>query len=258
MKRRTFLTATSGLLALNFYGIPAKAAGDSSRPKFAALSLIGNTLNVITYRPTVGTKLDSNLKQSADLPGAPFDITALRTIQSAIGASDAGRDVLLYTAPKTELFGRPGALFDGDQLRLPNDLAASMKKDGATHLVLVTRSRHEAQFKVTTGTIGTGQLEGIGFYIDRHKKTRNLDSGEHSFGYLAPFVCLQLSLVELSSAKVLRQETINASKIIGTVQNPQDGLNPWQALSNEEKVSTLDQMIERELQFNTAKLIEGI
>lgn len=257
MKRRSWLVMTPILLALNLYGAHAVAASDSSKPRYAVLSLIGEKLNVVTYQPTVNSKLDRNIKQSADLPGAPFDVTALRTIQSTIKSGDSQAQVLLYKSPSTELFGDPWALFDGGKLKLPADLVEAMKKDGATHLVLVTRNRQSANLRVAQGTIGSGRLEGIGFYIDRTRKMHNTDTGEHSVGYLAPYVYLQLSLVDLSSGAILRQESITTSNTIGSAHNPKDGFDPWQVLSPEEKMSTLDRMIERELQANTFKFISG-
>ncbi|MDC8770616.1 hypothetical protein [Roseateles albus] len=254
MKRRNLLLALAAATVLGegFLGQLAQAA--SPETKFAALSLIGDSINVVTFQTTVGSKLDRNIKQSAAIPDAPFDVTALRTIQASVKELKGPGEVLLYRSPSIDLFGDPWALFDGNKLLLPPNLVEAMKKDGASHLLLLTRNRQDAKLATTQGAVGSGRLEGIGFYIDRQKRMYNTDTLESGQGFLAPYTYLQLSLVDLSNAQVLQQQTISSSQTIGSARS-KDGFDPWQALSPEDKVDTLERMIEKELRQAVPALI---
>ena len=253
MKRRTMLCAlTATALSAGLTSPSALAAG--VEPKFAVLSLIGDSINVVTFQPTVGSKLDRNIKQSAAIPDAPFDVTALRTIQASIKQLKGPGEVLLYRSPSIDLFGDPWALFDGTTLRLPPALVAGMQKDGASHLLLLTRNRQDAKLATSQGFVGSGRLEGIGFYIDRQRTMYSTETQESGVGFLAPYTYLQLSLVDLSNAQVLQQQSISSSQTIGSARS-EDGFDPWKSLSPQAKISTLEWMIEKELRQAVPSLI---
>ncbi len=255
MKRRLVVLTAAALMATAGMNKAAAAAlALDSGSKFAVLSLIGYSINVVTYQPTVGSKMDRNIQQTAAVAEAPFDITALRTIQSSLKEASGPGEVLLYRSPSIELFGDPRALFEDSKLLLPADFIAAMKKDGATHLLLLTRSRQDAKLTLERASIGSGRLEGIGFYVDRQTRVYNTETLQTSIGVLAPYAYLQLSLVDLATAKVLQQQLISSSHTISST-NQEDGFDPWRAMSTEVKVSTLDQMIERELRQALPALI---
>ncbi|MCV2370111.1 hypothetical protein [Roseateles oligotrophus] len=256
MNRRLMLISAAALLgAAGLSGHAAAALSVGADAKFAALSLIGDSINVVTFQPTLGSKMDRNIKQSAAITNAPFDVTALRAIQASVKQAMGAAEVLLYRSPSIELFGDPWALFDGSKLVLPPDLVAAMKKDGASHLLLLTRNRQDAKLATTQGSVGSGRLEGIGFYVDRQKRMNNSATQESGIGFLAPYTYLQLSLVDLSNAQVLQQQSISSSQTIGSPRS-EDGFDPWKALSPEEKVSTLERMIEREVGQTVLELIK--
>lgn len=256
MQRRVLLCALAATaLSAGLSSPGALAAGPE--PKFAVLSLIGDKINVVTFQPTVNSKMDRNIKQSAAIPEAPFDVTALRAVQASIKELKGPGEVLLYRSPSIELFGDPWGLFEGSTLRLPPDLVAAMKKDGASHLLLLTRNRQGAQLQMINGSVGSGRLEGIGFYIDRQMYVRDSKTQESSQGFLAPYTYLQLSLVDLSNLQILQQQSISSSRTIGSARS-EDGFDPWQTLSPEDKISTLERMLETELREAVPALIAPI
>jgi hypothetical protein len=253
MQRRIFLCALAATALSAALSSPsALAAGPA--PKFAVLSLIGDKINVVTFQPTVNSKMDRNIKQSAAIPDASFDVTALRAVQAGIKELKGPGEVLLYRSPSIELFGDPWALFDGTKLRLPPDLVAAMQKDGASHLLLVTRNRQGAQLKMINGSVGSGRLEGIGFYIDRQMYVQDSRTQESGQGFLAPYTYLQLSLIDLANAEVLQQQSISSSQTF-TSAHSDGGFDPWQALSPADKIGSLEQMIETELRDALPALI---
>ena len=89
----------------------------------------------------------------------------------------------------TELFAAQARMLEEDapvKSFLPT-LRPVLEKAGATHVVLVTKLRQEARLRILDGTIGAGKIEGVGFYIDKGVRMRNVDTGEMSQGYVAPF-----------------------------------------------------------------------
>ena len=72
------------------------AQGDP--PRFAVLSLIGESMTVVTYQPAVGSNLDKNLHETITLPDAIFDKTALLAASDAVTTGDAGASVVLLSA----------------------------------------------------------------------------------------------------------------------------------------------------------------
>ena len=224
------------------FAAAATQAQPGSRPvKYAVLSLIGNKLNLVTAQMPTGSHLDRNIQQSVPLTQAPFDGTALATIQALLPPDTFS----LYLSSSTALLA-PDSLFDGKKLALPQALSDGMKADGATHLLLLTRFRQPTQLRFTDSKAGYGQLEGMGFYIDRQQGVKDEDSREVSRGFLAPYAYLRLSLIELSTGAVLAERNISASTTVGTV-NLKNSVNPWDALSAEEKIELLNTLLAREL-----------
>lgn len=257
MKRRLILLSAAALLSVGGLSAATSAglsAGERGSAKFAALSLIGDSINVVTFQPTVGSNMGRNIHQSVATPGGPFDLTALVAIQASIKDRLGLGEVLLYRSPISELFGEPAALFKGSKLVLPPGLIAGMKNDGATHLLLLTRNSQEARLAVKQGAVGSGRLEGIGFYVDRQQRVCDTNTRECGVGFLAPYTYLQLSLVDLSNAQVLQQQTISGSGTISSTRSD-DGFDPWKALSPERKISTLEDMIKAELSQTVPVLV---
>jgi hypothetical protein len=252
MKRRILVLA--GLAAI-LSSHAARAQPAVSPPKYAVLSLIGEKFNLVTTRLTTGSHLDYNFTQSVSLPGAPFDITALSTIQDSVKSATGQQEVLLYTTALPDLFNKQLGLFDGSRLVLPPELLATMKKDGANLLLLLTRHRQDATLAVREGYIGNGRMEGIGYYVDRQTRLERTDTSEKGNGFLAAFLYLQLSLVDLGDARVLRQQHINASTVLPTA-GKRVGFDPWEVLSPQEKLNELDRMIKTELKQAVPQIIE--
>jgi len=75
---------------------------------------------------------------------------------------------------------------------------------------------------------------------------RRSDTRERGIGFLAPFVYIRLSLVDLKAAVVVREQVVTASATLSAAQ-AKNGFDPWDALNPAQKVETLGRMIEREV-----------
>jgi hypothetical protein len=201
---------------------------DEGARKYAALSLIGETMSVVAYVGDTGAQLSQNRHESVSLGSQLFDTTALGAVQQSLKARDPRKPVALFLGTSPTLFAEQAKLFDGQRVVLPQDLGAAMKKAGATHLFLITRHRGATAIQGYNGTFGSGTLEGLGYYIDNDLRTWVHREGGTARGFLAPFVYLRISLVDLETSMIEREQFITWSVMLSAVKsesgNPRDVL----------------------------------
>jgi len=227
---------------------PARAqTPPSTPPTWAVLSLVGDQLDAVTYQPQIGTHLDANSHQPIPMGGADvLDTVALRATNKALRASAPFRDVALLAASSPETFVDESRFFSGGHVTLPADVEEAVRQAGASCLVLITKHRADARLRVRDGFIGSGKLEGLGFYLDTVHRMRDGDTAERTVGFLAPFAYVDVTLVDVASHAVLRQVTITASETV-TPTRPANGAAVWDALSGPEKIAALSQLLSSNL-----------
>ncbi len=244
MKRRHFVSACGSV----WLAASAGAAAPASARNYAVVSLMGDKLNLVGHRMSTGSHLDRNSHESFAVSGGVFDQAAMVAAHEGLKRADADATVHVFAAGSGgELFDNQGRFFDGAKVSLPPVLATPLDQDGATHLLLITKHRGEARLKTADGnSLGSGKLEGVGFYIDRTKRMRRSDTGEASSGFLAPFVYIKLCLIDLKTSTVLHEQSVIASSTLSTAR-AKEGMDPWDVLSATEKVDTLRGMIHDEV-----------
>ena len=225
-----------------------------SERTYAVLSLIGDVLHVVTYQPRTGTSRDPNRRESIALADAHFDKVALMATDTALRKQDPKTMTILLASRSPELFRDQEALFAGSRVSLPSDIADAVKKSGATHLVLLTKYRGEARLQAAQGSLGSGKLQGLGFYVDGHYRLSRSDTGEVGWGFLAPFAYIRLSLVNATNFEVVSEEITTATQTLSSARN-KEGSDPWGILTPDQKVQTLSNMITRELSGAVPALI---
>ena len=235
--------------------LPASAA--DAPAKYAVLSLIGDSLTLVSHRPSVGTRVDPNLRDTVALTDPVFDDTVLLTAEK----------VLLQVAPATgapALLSTSGSSAYADARRWISDqkftappwLDAALKADRATHLLLVTKHRAEASFQFAGEKAGVGSLEGLGFFIDRQRITLRTDTGARGIGFLAPYAYFRVSLIDLASSQLIGQRLVGASASLSGADS-KDGLGPWDVLTDAEKVAYLKQLIGQEVEKAIVALVKA-
>lgn len=235
--KRPLLAAIAGLML----GAAAHAA-----PSYAVLSLVGDKIDIVTYQPVVGSQLDSNSHALLALPQDELDVAALRTINRALKAAMPDAQVALLAASTAEDFAGQERIFNGDHVALPPEIDAALRREGATTLVLVTKHHGEARMRDLNEKLGSGRVEGLGFYLDGNKEIYNRETATTSVGYIAPFVYVDVALVDLGSRTVVRRTTVEAGHVIEAAHNA-SGVNAWDALSAAEKVAMLKALLTSEL-----------
>jgi hypothetical protein len=245
--RSLFLTLLLALASVPSYAQEARL--------YAVLSLIGDRLQLVQRVPATEVTPERSVVEFIDMQERVFDqtvrIAAFDILRSAEPKSTPvmlqARDPALYAAQAQLL--EPGSVsFDA--------LRSMLVGTKATHLVLVTRYRFEAMLPTDTGHVGSGALEGLGFYIDRSKPLIAGSSGEAGYGFLAPFAYFQVSLYDIASRQVVRTERVVASKTLSAARSPEG--DPWTTLTSEQKVALLRDMITIEIKRTLPKMVRSI
>jgi len=213
--------------------------------QYAVLSLIGDRLMVAQYYPNESAfRSDGSLQAIVQLDDNAFDKTALQATDYALKAIDKSARPVLLVAKDSSLYDAHAAITRAGQssAQLLERIDPMLRGSGATHLVLITKLKHEARVQQLKDTmLGSGELEGVGFYVDAGRGAPN-QMGSANNAVLGPFAYLRLELIDLASRKVVKEEKVVASRAI---PNPGSS-NPWATLTNAEKIGTLQDIIRRE------------
>lgn len=237
------LKALAGLACV---AIGALAAAQPAPRSFAVYSEVAREINVVTFQESTGSRLSANLVSRVPIPQAALDNVVLLTARQALEQSDRGGRNWLIAPLDSDMFDPLQMPPEGATLKLPDDLAAEMKRRGLSHLLLFTRFRGDANLKSRNATLGSGPLEGLGFYIDRVTPLTRADTREDGAGFLAPFIYVRVTLVDGANGRVLRTRRVGEGHVIANVPGAGGG-DPWDVMTPTEKVQRLTDMITREI-----------
>ena len=178
--------------ALTIGGNPGAVAQTKPR-SYAVMSLVGNALHVYGVRPAVGTRTEAETRNVLEITDQVFDIAALESANKTIKHVHPGATVVLMMTQDAGLYKAQNSMFESPDANTENRdyLISLLKERGVSHLLLITKQRDFAQFKLTNGAAGTGQLEGLGFYIDDTTEFRTVNTSESSSGMVGPFAYLK-------------------------------------------------------------------
>lgn len=243
-------------VVLLMLGPACGASAAEAERRYAVLSLIGDSLTLVTHRPAVGTRVDPNIRDTVALSDTVFDDTVLlasdRVLRSAAPRSTS---TLLATSGPAAYAESRGWIKE-QKFAAPKWLAEALKAERATHLLLVTKYRAEARFQFVGKMEGVGWLEGLGYYIDRLMTTLRADTGAQGVGYLAPYAYFGIALIDLSSSTLVKEHRATATRPISAADS-KEGFTPWDVLSNAEKVDVLKQLIDAEIERSLPALVSA-
>ncbi|HEX7607010.1 MAG TPA: hypothetical protein VF348_09900 [Usitatibacter sp.] len=218
-------------------------AADEDRT-YAIVSLLGDGLSIVIHEVSTGSRVDRNPRSFVKLETPALDRAALFAADDAIKRAVPGaRTVLLEVRDPAAYAAQSRALDEGgDARRVLAAIGPTLEQSKATHVVLFTKWRHEAMLTLPDGHAGSGQLEGLGFYIDRKMQIVNREASEPFLGFLSAFAYFRVSLIEAATGKALAEESIYVSETSLSV----GGKHPWDTMTSQEKVSALQSMVRRE------------
>ncbi|HEY8878681.1 MAG TPA: hypothetical protein VIN03_14025, partial [Roseateles sp.] len=222
---------------------PAPVADDKTPRdpnKFAALSLLGDNVQLISLTPARGDTVQSG--EWTATPTGGLDNTVLQTLNIAVKDGGKDREIKLYTSTTRSLYGDPANLFVDGKLSLPGKLGDAVRQSGAATLLLVTRSRQEPALAAALPPRILTTLEGPGFVLDQRPSAQIGFDGQPGKPVLAPYVSIRVALIDLGDLKLRREQSL---AVAGRL--PVQGDNPWAATTPEQRVQALEALIEAEL-----------
>lgn len=224
----------------------ATAQADPVPKKYAIASLIGDGFTIVTYRRSVGSHLDQNAHDRIATNSPALDHTAMLATDDAVHKVMPNAATLMLAASAPSAYASAANLFDDKRFLAPEWLAPSLQSEHATHLILITKLKAETNIRFADGNVGTGKLEGVGFYVDHQLRTQRLDTGESGNGFLAPFAYIKVSLIDLASGTVIKEQRIAASRV-RTTAHSKDAVDASDALTPIQKLKVMQSMLKNEI-----------
>lgn len=224
---------------------PAPAAEDKTPrdpSKFAALSLLGDSVQLLSLTPARGDTVQSGEWTAS--PAGGLDNAVLQALNEAVKAGGQDREAKLYTSATRSLFGDPANLFVDGKLSLPGKLGEAVRQSGASRLLLVTRSRQEPALAAALPARILATLEGPGFVLDQRPSAQIGFDGQPGRAVLAPYVSIRVALVDLGDLKLKREQSLAVAARLPVAA---DAANPWAATTAEQRLKALEALIEAEL-----------
>ena len=247
------------LLSFAMAGAALGQTAPAAAPKIAVTSLVGDAMNITHRRDSTGTNIRSNPVDVVKIPNPVFDHAVLKAIQEALARAVPGAAVALLRVPAAGSSGDPALLFVDGKVAAAHPLVEGLRQQGFTHLVAATKLRATNVVKLADDMkIGTGQLEGLGFYIDLTMNVErvNTTSTNTAQGIIAPHLYMQLSLIDLGKLEAVRTQSITDNSVVASSSNP-SGTDPWGALTGEQKVNALQRLIQFSVSRATPLLFQS-
>ena len=235
----------------------AAASAFAAEPRYAVLSLLSDRLTIVTRDMSTGSNIDRNHREAFAVPGNLLDKNMVLDMDDAVRAAGSKDGAVLLFTSDPGIFARQAQLLDesGGTAALLEAVRPVLKGVNATRLVLASKYRHDARLQVQDGYVGSGQLEGLGFYVDRFYEPRRIGIIGVAPGYLAVYTYFKLSLIDLATGHVMREVPVFASETrLGTEDKSASG-HPWDSMSSEEKVSAIDRLLKTETPIAMGKLL---
>jgi hypothetical protein len=219
--------------------------------KFAALSLLGDSVQLISLTPARGDTPQTG--EWTSTPAGGLDNAVLQALNDAVKAGGDKREIKLYTSSTRSLFGDPANLFVDGKLNLPGKLGDAVRQSGAARLLLVTRSRQEPALANALPARILATLEGPGFVLDQRPSALIGFDGQPGQPVFAPFVSIRVALIDLSDMKLRREQSMAVATRLPVAAEA--AANPWVATTAEQRLKALEALIESELPRAMAGLV---
>ena len=243
------------IVVLWFVATSSAVAAPADGPqKYIVLSRIGDALSIVGYRPTVGSRLDTNAHDTILTPEHTFDRVALGAAERALHRAMPAASVTMLGSTSSEPYPDREAFIDDHRLTSPAWLDQAIAGCACDRLVLITKYSSDARVHGRDSSYGSGKLSGLGFYIDRDLRTRRGDTGERGRGFISPFVYIAVTLVDTRDRQVLAQRVVTASRMVSAARSTESA-DPWEALSADEKSRAITGIIEREVPKSIAEML---
>lgn len=248
--RRALLGATFAFAAGAQAQTPAPAS--PSPPTFALLSLVGDQFSVVLQRDKTGTNLDPNDRRSYPIDTALLDDTAMGAAEDVLKRLKPVSPVLRFSIRDPRLFAlQDGLLADSAESHgLRAALAKLLRENQATRLVLVTKWRDAARFRLRNEITGNGRISGLGFYVDQLMVLEDVETGRRTEGFLGPFAYVRVTVIDAATMAPIRSEEVRESEMNYPAE-AKGAVRAWDALTAAGKVDALERVLRRAVESGT-------
>ena len=234
----------------------ASLAASAQERQYAVLSLVGDQLLIVQREMATGSRLDQNIRHPIPMPAGTLDRAVLLAVDEAIRREQpSARPVLLATRDPALYAVAEKSLDSGGTARVFEAVRPVVAGAKATHLILVTKHRHRAMIRLMGGHVGTGWLEGLGFYVDHGNGENSFRATDTERGFISPFTYFKISVIDLARGTGVAEDYAIGS-IAHSVPTGQIG-NAWKALTEEEKDRQLTALIREETARVLPKLVKA-
>jgi hypothetical protein len=224
--------------------LPATVLAQSPAPRAGILMGVGDRISIVQQEGRVGSHLNRNVQQTARIGPENFQTDAVLMVASALQAARPG--VKTVEMPlRSDVQTLPWRV-EGSRLIVEPVLASALERAKVSTLVLVEPLSAPAELKLADLTMGSGRLEGLGFYVDNETLVRRKDRGDTSVGFLGLFAYFRTLVVEVPSMEVQCTRRSTGSTTVAADRDA-PGTHPWQALSVEHKIEVLRNVLKTEL-----------
>lgn len=241
LRRRTL----QGLALLSLGAALAAPAAAQSPKSYAVVSQLARDISVVTANPALGSRLGNNSVTRNPIPQGLLDKFVLNTTRAVLAQEAPGSRVFLVAPLDVDLFDDLQSVKEGSRVSVPSDAAEAFKSQGSTHLIVFSKHRSEASIRFEDGRAGIGSLEGLGFYVDRSIRARDVDARQSGDGIIAPFIHARATLVELATSRVLRTVEIREAYAIANTRADAASTDVWDALSPTDKVRRMLELLDK-------------
>lgn len=243
------------LVAITF--CVAGAVHAANERAYAVISIVGDKFTIVRARMSTGTNLRRNDRQAVAFPDPVIDRTALLAVERALRKQDKEAKPILMLVQEPRLLSLQDRLLEegAPAQELFEGVRRAVAEAQATHLILVSKLRHEAILRFESSSFGTGRLEGVGFYIDDAIMSKRSDTHETARGALAPFAYFRLSLFDVASGQLIREEEAVASTTASAARAAT--LDPWDAMNSQQKIEALRRLVSEEIDRKVPLLLQS-
>lgn len=254
--RRRLVTGSASVLAAGLLGLPSALRAQAGGPRYTVVSEMARELSIVIFQDPIGTRLDANHRQRAQVQEGVVERVALNTTRTAITRTVAGAGVSLVAPLGEDLFPRLNRTAVGDDAEVPADLKDVLAQHRSRQLLVWTRWRSDSAIRGRdTLDLGSGQLEGLGLYVDR-LQTLAYDGGRSTTGFIAPYLHARATLVDVASGRVLRLQRVAASRVYTSLDSPRNpGGSIDEAFNADEKVKMMVDLLTAQVDEVTARLV---
>lgn len=235
--------ATLALIATIAVASTSARAQVQAPRRYALMSLIGDAFTVVERREQTGSRLDRNAQTEIPLKSDVFDRAALGVASDLIKQADRRANPLSLLLDEPALYEQQAKLFDGRFVRLPTAIVKAARDGGATHMLLITKGRGPASFRLFSSSVGQGTLGGLGFYVEPDMRIENIDTKESTNGFLGIYALYRATIVDLMTEAIVGDRVVTHTDVYTTTGDHAKGGHPWRALDAKEKVKVIADML---------------